>query len=144
MSTHSREVSANDIGLRELTSSMIRFTNAVTLFSVQQMQNALGAVTDSRAVINRFCEALDNISNTLADQIDPSKQSTLKSINNAEVDAAKKAFHAAQTVNPREWVDKGLDSWDHAVKGMSRSLSNGEEKEGEPEPAHGLHTHKKA
>jgi hypothetical protein len=139
-----KEASAQDLGLRELTSSMIRFTNAVTLFSVQQMQNALGAVTDSRTVINRFCEALDNISNTLADQIDPSKQSTLKSINNAEVDAAKKAFNAAETVNPKEWVDKGIDSWDHAVRGMSRSLSNGDDKAAEPEPAHNLHSHKKS
>src|SRR5580704_6235753 len=59
-----------DPGLRELTSSMIRFTNAVTLFSMQQMQNAVGAVTDSQAVINRFCGALDAISNTLSTEID--------------------------------------------------------------------------
>jgi hypothetical protein len=144
MSTHTREASAQDIGLRELTSSMIRFTNAVTLFSVQQMQNALGAVTDSRAVINRFCEALDNISNTLADQIDPSKQSTLKSINNAEVDAAKKAFHAAETVNPKEWMDKGIDSWEHTVKGVRRTLNTVGEEVSEPEPAHSLHNHKKS
>ena len=36
--------SGQDVGLRGLTSSMIRFTNAVTLFSMQQMQNSLGAV----------------------------------------------------------------------------------------------------
>jgi len=48
--------SGQDVGLRELTSSMIRFTNAVTLFSMQQMQNALGAVTDSQALISRFCD----------------------------------------------------------------------------------------
>jgi cytochrome c-type biogenesis protein CcmF len=36
------DANGQDTGLRELTSSMIRFTNAVTLFSMQQMQNALG------------------------------------------------------------------------------------------------------
>src|SRR2546425_11431537 len=76
----SSEGNGQDVGLRELTSSMIRFTNAVTLFSMQQMQNALGAVTDSQAVINRFCGALDAISNTLSTQIDASKKSTLDSM----------------------------------------------------------------
>src|SRR2546427_13207230 len=69
-----------DVSLRELTSSMIRFSNAVTLFSMQQMQNALGAVTDSQALINRFCGALDAISNTLSTQIDAAKKSTLDSM----------------------------------------------------------------
>jgi hypothetical protein len=59
---------------------MIRFTNAVTLFSMQQMQNAPGTVTDSQALINRFCGALDAISNALSTQIDGSKKSTLDSI----------------------------------------------------------------
>src|SRR5438067_11324915 len=81
MRTHnpstSTESNGQDTGLRELTSSMIRFTNAVTLFSMQQMQNALGAVTDSQAVINRFCGALDAISTTLSTQIDSSKKTTL-------------------------------------------------------------------
>ena len=72
--------SGQDVGLRELTSSMIRFTNAVTLFSMQQMQNALGAVTDSHALINRFCGALDAISNTLSTQIDASMKSILDSM----------------------------------------------------------------
>src|SRR5436189_4680591 len=60
------EGNGQDSGLRELTSSMIRFTNAVTLFSMQQMGNAPGAVTDDRALIDRFCGALDTISNTLS------------------------------------------------------------------------------
>src|SRR4030088_450421 len=77
---HNESTNGHDSGLRELTSSMIRFTNAVTLFSMQQMQNAIGAVTDSQAVINRFCGALDAISNTLSTQIDESKKSTLDSM----------------------------------------------------------------
>src|SRR3954465_1403068 len=77
---HNEAANGQDAGLRELTSSMIRFTNAVTLFSMQQMQNALGSVTDSQAVINRFCGALDAISQTLSTQIDASKKTTLDSM----------------------------------------------------------------
>jgi ABC-type transporter Mla subunit MlaD len=49
----------------------------VTLFSIQRMQSALGTVTDSQALIDRFCDALDAISKTLSTQIDASKKSTL-------------------------------------------------------------------
>jgi hypothetical protein len=47
---------------------------------MQQMQNGIGAVTDSQALINRFCGALDAIPNTLSTQIDASKKSTLDSM----------------------------------------------------------------
>ena len=72
--------SGQDVGLRQLTSSMMRFTNAVALFCIQQMQNPPGAVIDSQALINRFCSTLDAISNTLSMQIDASKKSTLDSM----------------------------------------------------------------
>src|SRR6201982_506882 len=95
-SSSHNDVNGQEIGLRELTSSMIRFTNAVTLFSMQQMQNALGAVTDSQAVINRFCGALDAISNTLSTQIDSTKKSTLDTMTKTGsemVDRTMEAMH---------------------------------------------------
>src|SRR5438552_18782489 len=105
--THSDMTNGQDSGLRELTSSMIRFTNAVTLFSMQQMQNALGAVTDSQAVINRFCSALDAISNTLSTQIDASKKSTLDSMTRTGTEMADRTMDAmnVQAVNPKEVMD---------------------------------------
>src|SRR5712672_421464 len=100
-----------DVGLRELTSSMIRFTNAVTLFSMQQMQNALGAVTDSQAVINRFCSALDAISNTLSTQIDASKKSTLDSMTRTGSEMVDRTMDVmnVQALNPREIMDTTAD-----------------------------------
>src|SRR6266849_7592134 len=97
-----KDASSGQDGLRELTSSMIRFTNAVTLFSMQQMQNAL-AVTDSQALINRLCVALDAISNTLSTQIDASKKSTLDSM----------------TRTGAEMVDRTMDST--YVRALDRS-----------------------
>ena len=66
-----------DVDLRGLTRSMIRFTNAVTLFSIQRMQSALGTVTNSQALIDCFCDSLDAISNTLSTQINASKKPTM-------------------------------------------------------------------
>src|SRR5437870_1326548 len=98
-----------DVGLRELTSSMIRFTNAVTLFSMQQMQNALGAVTDSQAVISRFCSALDAISTTLSTQIDSSKKSTLDSMTKTGSEMVDRTMDAMPAMNPREMMDTTAD-----------------------------------
>src|SRR6266568_8597765 len=109
-STHN-DVNGQDAGLRELTSSMIRFTNAVTLFSMQQMQNALGAVTDSQAVINRFCGALDAISTTLSTQIDASKKSTLDSMTRTGSEMVDRTMDVmnVQALNPREIMDTTAD-----------------------------------
>src|SRR6266403_581910 len=109
--THSDMTNGQDSGLRELTSSMIRFTNAVTLFSMQQMQNALGAVTDSQAVINRFCSALDAISNTLSTQIDASKKSTLDSMTKTGSEMVDRTMDAmnVQALTPREIMDTTAD-----------------------------------
>src|SRR5260370_13605857 len=109
--THNDATNGQDTGLEDLTASVIRFTNAVTLFSMQQMQNALGAVTDSQAVINRFCSALDAISNTLSTQIDASKKSTLDSMTRAGAEMVDRTMDAlyVQALNPREILDTTAD-----------------------------------
>ncbi len=110
-STSHNDVNGQEAGLRELTSSMIRFTNAVTLFSMQQMQNALGAVTDSQAVINRFCGALDAISQTLSTQIDASKKTTLDSMTRTGSEMVDRTMDAMNVpaLNPREIMDTTAD-----------------------------------
>src|SRR3979490_2394287 len=109
--SHNDSTNGQDPGLRELTSSMIRFTNAVTLFSMQQMQNAIGAVTDSQAVINRFCGALDAISNTLSTQIDATKKSTLDSMTKTGSEMVDRTMDAmnVQALNPKEVMDTTAD-----------------------------------
>ena len=93
-----------DVDLRDLTRSMIRFTNAVTLFSIQRMQSALGTVTDSQALIDRFCDALDAISNTLSTQIDASKKSTLDRMTRTGADVVDRTVDAqyVESLNLRE------------------------------------------
>ena len=109
--TSSDSPNGQEAGLRELTSSMIRFTNAVTLFSMQQMQNALGAITDSQALINRFCGALDAISNSLSTQIDAAKKSTLDSMTQTGSEMVDRTMDVMNVpaLNPREILDTTAD-----------------------------------
>ena len=78
---------------------------------MQQMQNALGAVTDSQAVISRFCGALDAISSTLSTQIDSTKKSTLDSMTRTGEEMVDRTMDAvnAQAFNPREVMDTTAD-----------------------------------
>src|ERR1700730_4455723 len=96
LATNKDASSGQGVDLRDLTRSMIRFTNAVTLFIIQRMQSTLGTVTDSQALIDRFCDALDAISNTLSTQIDASKKSTLDRLTRTgcEKMGATAGFHA--------------------------------------------------
>src|SRR6266571_5891060 len=136
--------SRRDVGLRELTSSMMRFSNAVTLFSMQQMQNALGAVTDSQALINRFCGALDAISNTLSTQIDASKKSTLDSMTRTGAEMVDRTMDSmyVRALNPREILDttadvmrKTTDSMADIVKRATAPATHSDSSAGEPEAA---------
>jgi len=122
---------------------MIRFTNAVTLFSMQQMQNAL-AVTDSQALINRFCGALDTISNTLSTQIDASKKFTLDSITRTGAEMVDRTMDAlyVQALNPREILDttadvmrKTTDSMADIVRRATGPATHSDSSAGEPEAA---------
>jgi len=123
---------------------MIRFTNAVTLFSMQQMQNALGAVTDSQALINRFCGSLDAISDTLSTQIDASKKSTLDSMTRTGAEMVDRTMDAlyVQALNPREILDttadvmrKTSDSMADIVRRATGSGTHSDSSAGEPEAA---------
>ena len=70
----------HEYGVRDLSTSLIRFSNALAMFGMQQMQNAMGAITDSQAMLTRVCQTLDSLSDSLSHQIDASKKSTLDSI----------------------------------------------------------------
>src|SRR5258705_11180723 len=141
---HSDATNGQETGLRELTSSMIRFTNAVTLFSMQQMQNALGAVTDSQAVIDRFCGALDAISNTLSTQIDATKKSTLDIMTRTGAEMVDRTMDAMNVpaLNPREMLDttadvmrKTTDSMADIVRRATTPVAHSGSSAGEPEAA---------
>jgi hypothetical protein len=111
---------------------------------MQQMQNAIGAVTDSQAVINRFCSALDAISATLSTQIDASKKSTLDSMSKTGTEMVDRTMDVmnVQALNPREIMDTTTDvmrkTTDSVADIVRRATGTGKQHEdsaGEPESA---------
>ena len=71
--------------MRELISSLMRFSGAMTIFSIEQTQNAIGAPTSTRAAVARIIETLDSMSESLISKIDEPKRAAHQSISKAQV-----------------------------------------------------------
>jgi hypothetical protein len=92
--------------MQELIASMMRFSAAMTLFSMQQLQNAVGVAADSQAAVNKFREALDAMSSAVAAQMDESKKATLENMTKVQSDLVDRTFDAmnVQAMDPREMM----------------------------------------
>src|SRR5437867_10447861 len=103
--------------MREMMFSMMRFSGAVTMFGLEQVQNAITAPADTQAALGRLCSALDAMSESLASKLDDSKKSALDSMSKAQFDILKSTSHAMNldAVN--------LDSATDFMKKTSESIS---------------------
>jgi hypothetical protein len=72
--------------MRETIFSMIRFSGAVTMFGLEQVQNVLIAPGDTKAALLRLRRTLDSMSDSLASKLDASKKDALESMSKAQID----------------------------------------------------------
>ena len=101
--------------MRELISSLMRFSGAVTLFSIEQIQNAAGAPADTRAAIARMIETLDSMSESLISKIDEPKRAAHESMSKAQSDVVGRTFNAVNLNAPDELMKKTSASLSSAV-----------------------------
>jgi len=72
--------------MRELMFSMMRFSGAITMFGMEQVQNAISAPTNTRAALVRLCNTLDSMSESLASKLDAPKRTALDSMSKSQLD----------------------------------------------------------
>jgi hypothetical protein len=101
--------------MRELISSLMRFSGAVTMFSIEQIQNAVGAPAGTRAAITRMIETLDSMSDSLISKIDEPKRAAHESMSKAQSDVVGRTFNAVNLNAPDELVRKTSASLSSAV-----------------------------
>ena len=129
--------------MQDLINSVVRFSAAMTLFSMQQLQNAVGAATDSQGSINKFRDALDSITNAITSQMDDSNKSAANSMSKLGTEMVDRTWDAmnVRALDPREVMQttgnvmrKTTDSLTDLVK---KATASGEksEKAGEPQSA---------
>ena len=72
--------------MRELMFSMMRFSGAITMFGMEQVQNAMSAPADTRAALVRLRNTLDAMSESLASKLDGPKRTALDSMSKSQLD----------------------------------------------------------
>lgn len=91
--------------MQSLIVSMMRFSAAVTLFSMEQLQNSLNVVEgeeDLSKTMERFENALDSLTEALVNRIDDKKKDTLKSVTRMSEDVVGKTMDGMTVMDPRE------------------------------------------
>ena len=106
--------------MREFVFSMMRFSGAVTMFGIEQVQNAMGAPRDTRAAIARLRESLDVMSESLVSKLDQPKQAALESMTKAQAEIVDRSFNAVDLNAADDLMQKTSESLSGA---MSRSAS---------------------
>jgi hypothetical protein len=99
--------------MRELIASMMRFSGAVTMFGLEQVQNAVSAPADTQVALTRLCNTLDAMAKSLASKLDGPKRAAFESISKTQTDMLDRT---ADVIN--------LDAAGELMRKTSESLSS--------------------
>ena len=134
--------------MTNLAVSMLRFSAALTLYSVEQLERSLNVVeggADLSKTIQGFERTLDSLSEVLMREMDEKKKETLQSVSKASKDMVGRTMEGMEIMDPREvikassdllqktsdvtakWVTKAAEAMEKATQGAKPAE--------EPQPA---------
>jgi hypothetical protein len=91
--------------MQNLIVSMIRFSTALSLYGLEQLQTAMDLSSsgqDMFKLVDRFESTLDSMSDALSDRMDEGKQSTLRSVTSMAEDVCHRSVETINALDPRE------------------------------------------
>ena len=83
--------------MQDLINSFVRLSAAMTVYSMQQVQGAVGTV-DPRESVSKLREMIDSMTEALTSQIDESKKPTFDNMAGIGKDVVGKTFETINTV----------------------------------------------
>ncbi len=86
--------------MQELINSAARFTAAMTIFGIQEFQNAFDSAMESKPNLDTFRESLDRISQAVAGELNSDHKPTLDSVTHFSDDWVDRTFKAIDSVEP--------------------------------------------
>lgn len=100
--------------MEKLIVSMMRFSSALTMLGVEQMQNSVGLMTGKENLdeaMDRFRSALDDFSNAMVGGLDEDKKRTVDSLTKASEDALNQTMEGLNMANmdPGSFVEATTD-----------------------------------
>ena len=124
--------------MTNLAVSMLRFSAALTLYSVEQLEHSLNVVeggADLSKTLQGFELTLDSLSEVLMREMDEKKKETLQSVSKASRDMVGRTMEGMEIMDPREvikassdllqktsdvtarWVSKAAEAMEKATQG---------------------------
>ena len=136
--------------MQDLIVAMMRFSAAVTLFGMEQLQSSFNVVEgeeDLSKAMDRFEEALNSMTDALVTKIDDKKKDTLKSVTRMSEDVVSRTVDSMNVMDPREvlratndllkkttdatadWVTKAADAVEDAADSIKSDKDKDKDKE---------------
>jgi hypothetical protein len=121
--------------MQELVDSIVRFSTAMSLFGVQQLQNVVEVATDSNATVKKVQQSFDAVTSVVLNQLDPGKRPTIDSITNL-VDKTYSTLNVP-ALDPAKMAQKATDAVRKTADTMTDAMNRATEssKPGCDEPA---------
>lgn len=123
--------------MQELIQSFVRLSAAMTVYSMQQMQTAVGTV-DPRESVAKLKHMIDSMTDALTAQIEESKKPALDSMSNMGRDVVGKTFETINmaAISPKDIVQQTGDIVKKTTDSIASMIRSDEKKSsGEPQPA---------
>lgn len=131
--------------MEKLIVSMMRFSTAMTLFGMEQVQsamNTMGGGEDLSTSLDRFRRALDSFTDAMIGELDHTKRETLESVTNVSEDAIHRTMEGVNLsmMDPREVIRTSADLMKKTSDSLADFMAGSEKgedssKSGEPKRA---------
>jgi len=124
--------------MTDLIVSMLRFSTALTLYSVEQLEKSMNVVeggSELGKAVEAFEKTLDSLTDVLMKEMDQKKKDTLDSVSKASKDMVSRTLEGMDLMDPRQvmkassdllqktsdvtakWVSKAAEAVEKATEG---------------------------
>ena len=98
--------------MSNLIASMARFSTAMTLFGVDQLEktmNVVGGGAELSKTVEEFESTLNSLTSVLTDKMDEKKKDTLHSVTKMAEETVSRTIDSMEVVDPREVLKATTD-----------------------------------
>src|SRR5262245_40058175 len=110
--------------MQDLINSVARFSAAMTLFGIQELQNVVGAAA-SPDYMDRFRKSLDSISNAISGELDATGRPALDSVTNLSSEMVGRTVETLKTpaFDPRQMLQTASDMIRKTADSLARPMA---------------------
>jgi hypothetical protein len=106
------KVRFKEITVSNLIASMARFSTAMTLFGVEQLEKTMNVVGGGQEVsktVEEFEKTLNSLTEVLTGKMDEKKKETLQSVSKMTEETVNRTMEGMNAVDPRELLKASSD-----------------------------------